>query len=293
VAVATPGAGTLEGLHPRFEPGGQNVNTGGVTSTVQVNTCVQVAVFPQPSVAVYVLVCVLKQPFGITAPSDDVMPGVPQSSVATAAPGAGIPIGLQPRSEPGGQNVNTGGVTSTVQVNTCVQVAVFPQPSVAVYVLVCVLKQPFGITAPSDDVMPGVPQSSVAVAAPGAGTPPPGLHPRSEPGGQNVNTGGVTSTVQVNICVQVAVFPHPSVAVYVLVCVLKHPFGITAPSDDVIPGVPQSSVAVATPGAGTLEGLHPRSEPGGQNVNTGSVTSTVQVNTCVQVAVFPHPSVAV
>ena len=64
------------------------------------------------------------------------------------------------------------------------QVAVFPHPSVAVYVLVCDLKHPSGITDPSDDVMPGVPQSSVAVAAPGAGTPPPGLHPRSEPGGQ-------------------------------------------------------------------------------------------------------------
>ncbi len=177
---------------------------------------------------------------------------------------------------------------------TCVHVAVFPHPSVAVYVLVCVRKQPFGITAPSDDVMPGVPQSSVAVAAPGAGTPPPGLHPRSEPGGQNVNTGSVTSTVQVNTCVQVAVFPHPSVAVYVLVCVLKQPFGITAPSDDVMPGVPQSSVAVAAPGAGTPPpGLHPRSEPGGQNVKTGGVTSTVQVNTCVQVAVFPQASVAV
>ena len=60
-----------------------------------------------------------------------------------------------------------------------------------------------------------------------------------------------------------------------------------------MPGVPQSSVAMATPGAGTADGLHPRSEPGGQNVNTGGVTSTVQVNTCVQVAVFPHPSVAV
>ena len=140
------------------------------------------------------------------------MPGVPQSSVATAAPGAGIPIGLQPRSEPGGQNVNTGGVTSTVQVNTCVQVAVFPHPSVAVYVLVCDLKHPSSITDPSDEVMPGVPQSSVAMAAPGAGTPD-GLHPRSEPSGQNVNTGGVTSTVQVNTCVQVDVFPQPSVAV--------------------------------------------------------------------------------
>ena len=76
-------------------------------------------------------------------------------------------------------------------------------------------------------------------------------------------------------------------------CVLKRPSGITAPSDDVMPGVPQSSVATAAPGAGTLDGLHPRSEPNGQNVNTGGVTSTVQVNTCVHVAVFPQPSVAV
>ena len=57
----------------------------------------------------------------------------------------------------------------------------FPHPSVAIYVLVCVLKHPSGITDPNDDVMPGDPQSSVAVAAPGAGTPPPGLHPRFEP----------------------------------------------------------------------------------------------------------------
>jgi len=251
-----------------------------------------VAVFPQPSVATYVRVCDREHPSGITAPNDEVISGVPQSSVAVATPGAGTVSGLHPRSKPKGQNVNTGGVTSTVQVNTCVHVAVLPQPSVAVYVLVCVLKHPSGITAPNDEVIPGVPQSSVAMAAPGAGKPL-GLQPSSEPGGQNVNTGGITSTVQVNTCVQVAVFPHPSVAVYVLVCDLKHPSGITEPRDDVIPGVPQSSVAVATPGAGTLSGLHPRSEPTGQNVNTGGVTSTVQVNTCVQVAVFPHPSVAV
>ena len=220
------------------------------------------AVFPQPSVAIYVRVCDREHPSGITTPNEEVIPGVPQSSVAVADPGAGTSVGLQPRFEPGGQKVNTGGVTSTVQVNTCVQVAVFPQPSVAIYVLVCDLKQPSGITDPSDDVMPGVPQSSVAMATPGAGTLS-GLHPRSEPRGQNVNTGGVTSTVRVNTCVQVAVFPHPSVAVYVLVCVLKQPSGITAPNDEVIPGVPQSSVAMAAPGAGTADGLHPRSEPSG------------------------------
>jgi hypothetical protein len=32
-------------------PGGQKVNVGGVISTVQVNTCAQVAVLPQSSVA--------------------------------------------------------------------------------------------------------------------------------------------------------------------------------------------------------------------------------------------------
>jgi hypothetical protein len=60
------------------------------------------------------------------------MEGVPQASVAVAAPGAGTPAGLHPRSDPVGQNVNTGGVTSTVHVKTCVQVEVLPQPSVAV-----------------------------------------------------------------------------------------------------------------------------------------------------------------
>jgi hypothetical protein len=65
-------------------------------------------------------------------PTEDVIEGAAQASVAVAAPGAGIPVGLHPRSDPGGQNVNTGGVTSTVHVNTCVQVEVLPQPSVAV-----------------------------------------------------------------------------------------------------------------------------------------------------------------
>jgi len=51
VAVAAPGPGTPAGLQPRFAPCGQKLNTGGVLSTVQVNTCVQVALFPQPSVA--------------------------------------------------------------------------------------------------------------------------------------------------------------------------------------------------------------------------------------------------
>ena len=55
---------------------------------------------------------------------------------------------------------------------------------------------PLAITEPNDEVMLGVPQLSVAVALPGPGTPDAGLHPRSEPGGQNVNTGACVSVVQ-------------------------------------------------------------------------------------------------
>ena len=100
------------------------------------------------------------------------------------------------------------------------------------------------------------------------------------------------SAVHVYICVQVAVFPQPSVARYVLVCDLKHPSVEMVPSAEVIAGAPHASVAVAAPGAGTACGLHPRLEPGGQNVNTGGIKSSVQVKTCAHVAVLPHPSVA-
>ena len=52
---------------------------------------------------------------------------------------------------------------------------------------------------------------------------------------------------------------------------------------DVIVTAPHSSVAVATPAAGIVAGLHPRSPPAGQNVNCGGTLSSVQVNTCWQV----------
>ena len=46
-------------------------------------------------------------------PNEFVIVGVPQLSVAVAAPGPGTPEGLQPRFDPVGQKVNDGGVTST------------------------------------------------------------------------------------------------------------------------------------------------------------------------------------
>ena len=110
-------------------------------------------------------------------PSDEVIVGVPQLSVAVAAPGAGTPVGLQPRLEPGGQNVNTGGVTSTVQVSTWVQEAVLPQPSVAMYTRVSVRLQPVTTMSTGGMVIVGVPQTSVATAIPGSGMEV-GLHPR-------------------------------------------------------------------------------------------------------------------
>ena len=51
---------------------------------------------------------------------------------------------------------------------------------------------------------------------------------------------------------------------------LLHPVVDTVPSALVIFGVPQLSVAVALPAAGTPDGLHPSAESAGQNVNTGA-----------------------
>ena len=58
-------------------------------------------------------------------------------------------------------------------------------------------------------------------------------------------------------------------------------------------GVPQTSVAVAVPAAGTPVGLQPRLEPAGQNVKVGGAVSTVHEKACEQVDEFPQPSVAV
>src|SRR5687767_1820894 len=57
-------------------------------------------------------------------------------------------------------------------------------------------------------------------------------------------------------------------------------------------GVPQLSVAVALPAAGTPDGLHPSVESAGQNVNTGA-TESVILNVAVHVLVHPLESVTV
>ena len=73
-------------------------------------------------------------------------------------------------------------------------------------------------------------------------------------------------------------FPHASVAVYVLVRDLLHPVPVSALRIEVIVGLPvQMSVAVAAP-VGNAVGLQPKLEPEGHNVNVGAVTSMVYVN---------------
>ncbi len=72
--------------------------------------------------------------------------------------------------------------------------------------------QPDIVTTSPTKVTVGAPHASVATTAPilAAGTVP--LHPGTTTAGGQVIVGGVTSTVLVRVCVQVAVFPHTSVA---------------------------------------------------------------------------------
>jgi len=167
-----------------------------------------------------------------------------------------------------------------------------PQASVDVHVLVCERLQPDATTAAVEGVAVTGPQLSVAVAVPSAESiaPAVGLQPRlaplaTEP--EAVITGAEVSSVYVYTCVQVAVLPHASVAVYVLVRVREQPLE-TVLSLGVTVGVLQLSVAVAPP-AGGMVGLQPSAPPAGQAVNTGGVLSLNEIN-CVHEAELPHTS---
>ena len=74
-----------------------------------------------------------------------------------------------------------------------------------------------------------------------------------------MKVGGAMSSVHVTVLDTVAVLPHASVAVKVLVCDLLH-VPLTNPSTELIVGVPHASVAVAVPNAAVIaddRGLHP------------------------------------
>ena len=70
---------------------------------------------PQSSVAVYILFIDLLQPDPDMLLREDVMVGLAVIlSVAVADPSAGNAVGLQPRLDDGGQNVNVGAVVLTI-----------------------------------------------------------------------------------------------------------------------------------------------------------------------------------
>jgi hypothetical protein len=94
----------------------------------------------------------------------------------------------------------------------------------------------------------------------------------------------------------VAVLPQASIAEYVLICDLKHPFELVGPSEEFTVGIPQASVALAVPSAALIseaDGLHPGGSGVCVTVITGGVRSEVQVTVLEAVAELPQPSTAV
>ena len=136
-----------------------------------------------------------------------------------------------------------------------------------------------------------MPQASVAVTVVISTGGSVALHPSVTVGGQ-VMVGGVMSTILVIVCEQVAVLPHASVAMYVLIVVSIQPLIVDASLTCDTVGVPQASVAVTVViSTGGSVALHPSFTVGGQ-VITGGVISTIRVMVWLHVAVLPHASVA-
>src|SRR4030095_4529775 len=225
VAEAVPNAPFIspaDGVHPSVNEPPPVVRVGAVTSAVHVAVRDAVEVFPQASIALNVLVCEREQPSLVTLPSLEVTVGLPQASVAEAVPKAPFispAEGLHPSVNEPPPVVRVGAVTSAVHVAVRDAVAVFPQASLAVHVLVCEREQPSLVTLPSLEVTVGLPQASVAEAVPKAPfiSPAEGLHPSVNEPPPVVRVGAVTSAVHVAVRDAVEVFPQASLAVHVLV----------------------------------------------------------------------------
>ena len=215
------------GLQPKWlllGRGHWTINTGSMVSTVQLIVLETLAELPQSSVEKKVLDCVCTHPLTETGPSEDVTLTELQLSVAVAEPSASsisAALGLHPRSpllaiEP--VAVMTGAMVSTVQLMVLDILAVLPQLSVAVKVLVCVCSHPLNDTdtGPSEAIVVTGPQLFVAVADPRASSisAAEGLHPRSplleiEP--VATTNGAMVSTVQLMVLETLALLPQSSV----------------------------------------------------------------------------------
>jgi hypothetical protein len=174
VAVAVPRAAVISeaaGLHASVSVVPVAVIGGGTRSAVHVIVLDVVAVLPQASTAVNVLVCVCVH-VPVTGPSvNEILVTAPQASVAVAVPRAAViseAAGLHASVSVVPVAVITGGTRSLVHVIVLDVVAVLPQASTAVNVLVCVCVH-VPVTGPSvNEILVTAPQASVAVAVPRA-----------------------------------------------------------------------------------------------------------------------------
>ena len=162
---------------------------------VHVTVAEAVAELPQPSVALNVLVCEAEQPLDCTGPSVTVTDGVPQAAVAVAEPSAAAiseAEGLQPSVATAPVIIMVGGLGTLVQVTVVEAVAVLPQPSTAVNVLVSEAEQEVVVIVPSLNDRVGLLQASEAVAVPRAAviSEAEGLQPRVVTAPVIVITGG-------------------------------------------------------------------------------------------------------
>jgi hypothetical protein len=247
-----------------------------------------VAVLPQPSIAMKVLVCELLQLVDETGPSLELTLTAPHASVAVAVPrAASMSEAVEPHPSVSVVPVAVmlGGVTSLIHVIVREVVAVLPQASIARNVLVCVAVQllPPVVTEPSEGVIVTAPHPSVAVADPNAAliSDAVGLQPSVVVVPFAVIVGGVRSLVQLIVLDAVAVLPQASIAINVLVCVAVQLLDVvmTAASVGVIVTAPHASVAVAEPSAALMSdavGLHP-SVVVPAAVIVGGVTSTILI----------------
>ena len=143
VADAVPSAALMSaavGLQPSVVVVPPAVIDGAALSAVHVIVLDVVAVLPQASLAVNVLVCEREQILLVIVPSLEVIVVLPHASVAVALPSAALisaADGLQPNVVVVPLLDITGAVRSSLaQVIVLAAVAVLPQASLAVHVLV-------------------------------------------------------------------------------------------------------------------------------------------------------------
>src|SRR5205809_200631 len=189
-------------------------------------------------------------PVPVSAPSMKLAVNpVEQLSLTVAVPNAAAmsdEVGLQ-LTGVDAVTVMVGACVSLVKLIVCEVVAVLPQPSVAVQVLVTECVHPVPVSAPSVKLAVNpVEQLSLTVAVPNAAAM------SDEVGLQftgvdavTVIVGACVSLVKLIVCEVVAVLPHASIAVQVLVTVCVHPVPVSAPSTkDAVSPVEQLSLTV-------------------------------------------------